>query len=108
VAKFFERYDLLVLPCNPTTAYDLGSREPPRDPDDTWKITVCFTAPFNITGQPAITIPFGHTASGLPLGLQIIGRYGRDDLVLRAAAAFESTTGLANQMVSQVKSPTNP
>jgi aspartyl-tRNA(Asn)/glutamyl-tRNA(Gln) amidotransferase subunit A len=108
VAKFFQRYDLLVLPCNPTTAYDLGSREPPRDPDDTWKITVCFTAPFNITGQPAITIPFGHTASGLPLGLQIVGRYGRDDLVLRAAAAFESTTGLANQMVSQVKSPTNP
>jgi aspartyl-tRNA(Asn)/glutamyl-tRNA(Gln) amidotransferase subunit A len=108
VAKFFERYDLLVLPCNPTTAYDLGSREPPRDPDDTWKITVCFTAPFNITGQPSITIPFGHTASGLPLGLQIVGRYGRDDLVLRAAAAFEATTGLANQMVSQVKSPMNP
>jgi aspartyl-tRNA(Asn)/glutamyl-tRNA(Gln) amidotransferase subunit A len=108
VAKFFERYDLLVLPCNPTTAYDLGRREPPPDPNDTWKITVCFTAPFNITGQPAITIPFGHTASGLPLGLQIVGRYGRDDLVLRAAAAFESTTGLANQMVSQVKFPSNP
>ena len=107
MAKFFELYDLLVLPCNPTTAYDLGSREPPRDPDDTWKVTVCFTAPFNITGQPAITIPFGHTGAGLPLGLQIVGRYGRDDLVLRAAAAFESTTGLANQMVSEVKSPTN-
>ena len=107
VANFFQRYDLLVLPCNPTTAYDLGSREPPREPADTWEVTVCFTAPFNITGQPAITVPFGHTVSGLPLGLQIIGRYGRDDLVLRAAAAFESTSGLANQMVSQVKSPAN-
>jgi len=108
IAKFFERFDLLVLPCNPTTAYDLGSREPARDPNDAWKVTVCFTAPFNITGQPAITVPFGHTASGLPLGLQIVGRYGRDDLVLRAAAAFEATTGLANQMVAQVKFPSTP
>ena len=105
MAAFFERYDLLVLPCNPTTTYTLGMREPPKEPTDTWPVTVCFTAPFNITGQPAITVPFGQTAQGLPLGLQIVGRYGRDDLVLRAAAAFEATTGRANHMVTQVELP---
>ncbi len=105
MARFFERYDLLVLPCNPTTTYELGSREPEKRPSDTWPVTVCFTAPFNITGQPAITVPFGHTEEGLPLGLQIVGRYGRDDLVLQAAAAFESTTGLANQMAPEAAFP---
>jgi aspartyl-tRNA(Asn)/glutamyl-tRNA(Gln) amidotransferase subunit A len=98
MASFFTEYDLLVLPCNPTTAYEIGPREPDKTPEDTWPATVCFTAPFNITGQPAITVPCGHTGSGLPYGIQIVGPYGRDDLVLRAAAAFESTTGLRNQM----------
>ncbi|MEK9945007.1 MAG: amidase family protein [Alphaproteobacteria bacterium] len=107
MAAFFDRYDLLVLPCNPTTTYELGMREPPKEPTDTWPVTVCFTAPFNITGQPAITVPFGKTESGLPVGLQIVGRYGRDDLVLRAAAAFESTTGCTNQMVTKVDLPSS-
>ena len=98
MARFLDRHDLLVLPCNPTTAYQLGQREPTKSPSDTWSATVCFTAPFNITGQPAITVPCGHTTDGLPYGLQIVGRYGEDELVLRAAAAFESTTGLSNQM----------
>ena len=98
MASFFGEYDLLALPCNPTTAYEIGPREPAKDLGETWPATVCFTAPFNITGQPAITVPCGHTDAGLPYGIQIVGPYGRDDLVLRAAAAFESTTGLRNQM----------
>lgn len=98
MARFLDRYDLLVLPSNPTTAYKLGQREPTKTPRDMWSATVCFTSPFNITGQPAITVPCGHTEAGLPFGLQIVGRYGEDELVLRAAAAFEATTGLANQL----------
>lgn len=98
IAAFFADYDLLVLPCNPTTAYEIGPREPEKVQGDTWGATVCFTAPFNITGQPAITVPCGHTEAGLPFGIQIVGPYGRDDLVLRAAAAFETTTGLTGQL----------
>jgi len=50
--------------------------------------TLCY--PFNYSGQPAVSVPAGFTASGLPVGLQIIGRRLEDVLVLRAAAAFET------------------
>ena len=51
-----------------------------------------FTWPFNLTGQPAVSIPCGWTADGLPLGLQLVGRRGQDGLVLRVAAAIEGET----------------
>jgi Asp-tRNA(Asn)/Glu-tRNA(Gln) amidotransferase A subunit family amidase len=49
-----------------------------------------FTWPFNLTGQPAISIPCGWTKDGLPLGLQLVGRRGADGLILRVAAAIEA------------------
>jgi len=49
-----------------------------------------FTYPFNLTGQPAASVPCGFTAEGLPVALQIVGRWHADALVLRAAAAFEA------------------
>jgi Asp-tRNA(Asn)/Glu-tRNA(Gln) amidotransferase A subunit family amidase len=55
------------------------------DPQVGW----AFTWPFNLTGQPAISIPCGWTNDGLPLGLQLVGRRGADGLVLRVAAAIE-------------------
>src|SRR5437879_9942475 len=48
-----------------------------------------FTYPWNLTGQPAATVPCGFTRGGLPVGLQIVGRRFADATVLRAAAAFE-------------------
>jgi Asp-tRNA(Asn)/Glu-tRNA(Gln) amidotransferase A subunit family amidase len=56
------------------------------DPQMGW----AFTWPFNLTGQPAVSIPCGWTKDGLPLGLQLVGRRGQDGLVLRTAAAIES------------------
>ena len=59
-----------------------------RDVRDTsW---LSFTYPFNLTGQPAATVPAGFTRDGLPVGLQIVGGHLADGLVLRAAAAFEA------------------
>jgi aspartyl-tRNA(Asn)/glutamyl-tRNA(Gln) amidotransferase subunit A len=49
-----------------------------------------FSFPFNLTQQPAASIPCGFTVQGLPVGLQIVGAKYRDDLVLRVARAFES------------------
>jgi aspartyl-tRNA(Asn)/glutamyl-tRNA(Gln) amidotransferase subunit A len=49
-----------------------------------------FTYPFNFTGQPAATVPAGFTATGLPVGLQIVGRRFADLTVLQASAAFEA------------------
>jgi aspartyl-tRNA(Asn)/glutamyl-tRNA(Gln) amidotransferase subunit A len=49
-----------------------------------------FTIPFNLTGQPAATVPCGFTSEGLPVGLQIVGRWHADSTVLRAAACLEA------------------
>ena len=49
-----------------------------------------FTYPFNLTGQPAATVPCGFTSEGLPVGLQIVGRWHAETTVLRAAACFET------------------
>src|SRR5262249_4461491 len=56
------------------------------DPQVGW----AFTWPFNITGQPAVSVPCGWTEGGLPMGLQLVGRRGADGLVLRVAAALEA------------------
>jgi aspartyl-tRNA(Asn)/glutamyl-tRNA(Gln) amidotransferase subunit A len=50
--------------------------------------------PFNITGNPAMSIPTGFSASGLPLSMQIVGRAFDEATVLRIGAAFEAATGL--------------
>ena len=55
-----------------------------------WTDWTPFTYPFNLTGQPAASIPCGFTKAGLPVGLQIVGPRYADALVLRAARAFES------------------
>ncbi|HEV2356245.1 MAG TPA: amidase family protein [bacterium] len=95
VRRFFEGYDLLLTPTMPVAAWpvepDSGAvidgREAP-----TLLERLTFTFPFNLTGQPAASIPCGWTHEGLPVGLQIIGRWHADADVLRAAAAFEAAS----------------
>jgi aspartyl-tRNA(Asn)/glutamyl-tRNA(Gln) amidotransferase subunit A len=83
-------YDLLLCPTLPCTAFPLGDDQPAsvggRPFDDLGWTQFCY--PFNITGQPAASVPCGF-AGGLPVGLQIVGRRLDDALVLRAAAAYE-------------------
>ncbi|MFM9106815.1 MAG: amidase [Chloroflexota bacterium] len=90
--RFMERYDLLLTPALPVTAFAAGLDEPPRDDDldETPLDWTPFTYPFNLTGQPAASVPCGFGEDGLPVGLQIVGRWRRDDMVLRASAAFEA------------------
>jgi len=88
--RFFERYDLLLTPavCQPAFPLGLvGPREVAGREVTHLGWTLCY--PFNYSGQPAVSVPAGWTASGLPVGLQIVGRRLEDALVLRAAAAFE-------------------
>jgi Asp-tRNA(Asn)/Glu-tRNA(Gln) amidotransferase A subunit family amidase len=93
VRRFFERYDLLVTPTTSVAAFSIGVSYPTEidgraiDNQLQW---FPFTFPFSITGQPAITVPCGFTAEGLPVGLQIVGKRFADATVLRAAAAFEA------------------
>ncbi|MFQ5860557.1 MAG: amidase [Dehalococcoidia bacterium] len=89
--ELLERYDLLLTPTLATTAFPVG--QPPRTINgrevDWWAGFFPFTFPFNMTGQPAASIPCGFTSAGLPVGLQIIGRLKEEETVLRASATFE-------------------
>jgi aspartyl-tRNA(Asn)/glutamyl-tRNA(Gln) amidotransferase subunit A len=88
--QFMNRFDLLVTPTVAVPAFDA---RPPAQVEVTpgnflgW---TPFSYPFNLTQQPACTIPCGLTASGLPIGLQIVGPMFGDALVLRAARAYET------------------
>jgi len=94
VSRFFEKYDLLLTPTLATAAFEAGDMGPlapakVNGQDATPSSWVCFTYPFNFTGQPAASVPCGFNSEGLPVGLQIVGRRLDEALVLRAAAAFE-------------------
>nr|WP_286207194.1 amidase [Thermomicrobium sp. CFH 73360] len=84
-------FDLVVSPTTPIPAFAAGADHPGviEGYPTTYLSWTPFTYPFNITGQPAISVPCGFTRDGLPIGLQIVGRWREDLRVLQAAAAFE-------------------
>lgn len=92
VRRFMERYDLLLTPTLPCTAFPAGADHPETIAGRpvSYLSWTPFTYPFNLTGQPAATVPCGFDADGLPIGLQIVGRWHEDVTVLAAAAAFEA------------------
>lgn len=96
VRQFFDIYDLLLTPQVPIPAWpiDLENSERMQGingaavPDMFDRLA--FTYPFNLTGQPAASVPCGFTGAGLPVALQIVGRWHADGQVLCAAACFEA------------------
>ncbi len=88
----FLKYDALVTPTSPSVAFKIGDKT--EDPFQMYMNDVC-TIPVNIAGLPAISVP-GGMSEGLPVGLQFIGPQFGDTTVIRAAAAFEHTTGWHN------------
>jgi len=87
--RFHEKYDLLLTPTMPIPAFEAGRELPPGWRTDRWMSWSPFTYPFNLTQQPAASVPCGFTKAGLPVGLQIIGRMHDDVTVLRACRAYE-------------------
>ena len=87
---FMERFDLLLTPTLPITAFAADADRPGSLVGDRARVSwTPFTYPFNVTGQPAASVPCGFADDGLPVGLQIVGRWRDDGAVLRAAAAYE-------------------
>ena len=86
--QFMAKYDLLLTPTMPMTAFEVNHNAAwgGDGVDIGW---TPFTLTFNLTRQPAATIPCGLDREGLPIGLQIVAGHARDALVLRAAAAYE-------------------
>jgi aspartyl-tRNA(Asn)/glutamyl-tRNA(Gln) amidotransferase subunit A len=91
MGAFHERYDLLVTLTLPMTAFAAGVEVPPGWPRERWTSWTPFTYPFNMTQQPAASVPCGR-AGGLPVGLQIVGPRHDDARVLALAHAFQQAT----------------
>ena len=89
--EFHARYDFLVTPTVAVSPFPTERLAPESlgDVDGDWTRWASFSYPFNLTQQPAANVPCGFTASGLPVGLQIVGAMHDDRGVLRAARAFE-------------------
>lgn len=106
----FERYDVLACPTVATAAFPLGILWPTEidgRPVDR-EAGSAFTYPFNLTGQPAISVPCGFTSAGLPVGLQLVGRRFDDLTVLRVAAAFERVQPWAHRRPPDVEAAVAP
>ncbi|MGN9756361.1 amidase [Streptomyces sp. SD31] len=88
MGRFHDTYDLLVTPTLPLTAFEAGAEVPKGSGHRRWTGWTPFTYPFNLTQQPAATVPVGTDGDGLPIGLQLVAARHRDDLVLRAAHAL--------------------
>jgi len=91
-AQFMDGFDLVLTPTLPCTAFPVGQDQPGsvNGVPTSYLGWTAFTYPFNLAGLPAATVPCGFDVEGLPVGLQIVGKLKQDDLVLRAAAAFEA------------------
>jgi aspartyl-tRNA(Asn)/glutamyl-tRNA(Gln) amidotransferase subunit A len=89
---FMADYDLLVTPSLPIPAFEAGRLSPEADETGKWVNWTPFTYPFNLTQQPAASVPCGFTKAGLPIGLQVVGRMFDDMTVLRACQAYEDAT----------------
>jgi aspartyl-tRNA(Asn)/glutamyl-tRNA(Gln) amidotransferase subunit A len=91
MGEFHRRYDLLLTPMMPVPALPVGQDLNDPAGEEHWVDWSPFSYPFNMTRQPAASVPCGLTGAGLPIGLQIVGPLYAEDRVLRAARAFEAT-----------------
>jgi aspartyl-tRNA(Asn)/glutamyl-tRNA(Gln) amidotransferase subunit A len=92
--KAFDRFDVLLSPTSPTTAFKIGEKI--DDPLTMYMSDIC-TIPVNLAGLPAVSIPAGLSEGRLPIGLQIIGNILREDNVLKAASCLEKAIGFADK-----------
>ncbi len=93
----FEGIDLLLTPTTPCTAFDADADSPTETLGGNIISWMSYTYPFNLTGQPAASVPVGFTASGLPVGLQMVSKINHEVDIFRAAAAFESARPWAHR-----------
>ena len=89
MTRFHRRYDLLLTPTVAIPALPVGYDLSDPHNQQHWIDWTPFSYPFNMTRQPAASVPCGLTKAGLPVGLHLVGRWHEDGLVLRAARAFE-------------------
>ena len=92
MGAFHDRFDLLLTPTMPIPAFGAGQDAPDGWPSTLWTSWTPYTYPFNMTQQPALSLPCGLTSDRRPIGLQVVGPRHADALVLRAGRAYERAT----------------
>jgi aspartyl-tRNA(Asn)/glutamyl-tRNA(Gln) amidotransferase subunit A len=90
IENFFADYDLLLTPTTPTTA---PARAELASPEGARRNLIRFTVPFSLAGVPALSLPAGFDAAGLPIGVQLVTRRWAEAALLRAGHAYEQATG---------------
>ncbi len=92
MGRFHHKHDVLLTPTLPLTAFACGRDVPDGWPSPDWASWTPYTYPFNMTQQPALSVPCGFSSAGLPIGLHVVGPRHADALVLRVGHAYESAT----------------
>ncbi|MCK4966615.1 Asp-tRNA(Asn)/Glu-tRNA(Gln) amidotransferase subunit GatA, partial [bacterium] len=85
--KAFEKYDCLITPVSPTTAYKLGEKM--DDPLQMY-LSDIYTISINLAGIPGLTIPYGKSPEGLPIGFQILGKHFNETAILKLGNFIEN------------------
>jgi len=103
MGSFFEDYDVLLTPTLGAPPARLGTYEPeaelePRELFDSWSQLESFLPVFNATGQPAISLPLHEGGTGLPIGMQLVGRFGDEATLLRLSAQLEQALPWAGRV----------
>jgi Asp-tRNA(Asn)/Glu-tRNA(Gln) amidotransferase A subunit family amidase len=89
VRRVFDGYDILITPTLPVTAFEAGRNVPENYADRNMVSWVYYTYPFNLTGNPAASIPCGFDEAGMPIGLQAVAPMHREDSIFQVASALE-------------------
>jgi aspartyl-tRNA(Asn)/glutamyl-tRNA(Gln) amidotransferase subunit A len=92
MGAFHENWDVLLTPTTPITAFAAGRDAPEGWESDLWTSWTPYTYPFNMTQQPALSVPCGFTADRRPLGLQLVAARHQDALLLRVGHAYQQLT----------------
>ena len=93
-SESFKKCDVILTPTSPTPAFKIGEKT--NDPLGMY-LSDIFTIPANLAGIPAISIPCGFTDSGLPIGLQLIGKPFDEETIIRSAYTFEKNTDFSKR-----------